>query len=145
MSRLELRPAFRSDVRYLDVIIDGRLLATYFAGRLGALPEQISPFGSAKDARVNNEVVQRFLLEREPDLPEGRNSLLICQLCGDLNCGAYSAVFEKQGDYLIWSQFGYEQPNWETGSQDVACYPGLGEFRFLWEQYSSELKKNGDV
>src|SRR5438552_1945623 len=84
-------------LKYLDILVDGRPLAHFFAGRLGAAPDSISPLGPLESGmeQYRREQFERFLLERKPDLPDGRNSILVCPLCGDLGCDAHSARFQR--------------------------------------------------
>jgi hypothetical protein len=143
MNRLELRPAERGAVKYFDILIDGKPLAQYFAGRLGAVPDSISPLGP-RGSRIEEYRIQgfeRFLLEREPDLPEGRNSILVCPLCGDLGCGAYTAKFERQGDLIRWTEFGYEN-NYDPESVELERYKDIAGFVFSWSEYESELRRH---
>jgi hypothetical protein len=126
----------------IDMVIDGWPLATYFRGLEGAYPsELVSPLGWARVKEFNQLTIQRFLLQMKADLPNDRQSILICPLCGDLYCGAYSAVFEKNGDFIFWSKLGFESPDWETGSQEIHYFGCLQGFRFDWRQYSSELER----
>ena len=128
------------DIPYLDIVVDDRPLATYFAGRLGALPDNVSPLGWSATEQHKCEQFRRFLLEEPPDLPHGRNSILVCRLCGDLACGAYSAVFTREGDFIRWSDFGYES-TLDFESADIPIPNHEIAFVFSWEQYEMELRR----
>ena len=105
MNRFELCPAAVGTFKYFDILVDGKPLAEYFAGSRGAVPDSISPLGPLEGGikQYRQEQFERFLLEREPDLPDSSNSILICPLCGDLGCGAYSAKFQREGQAIRWS------------------------------------------
>jgi hypothetical protein len=141
MNGFELRPATRGEVRYLDILIDGRPLAQCFAGRLGAAPDSISPLGLLESGmeQYQREQFERFLLEREPDLPDGRNSILVCPICGDLGCGAYSARFQRDGDTIKWTEFGYEN-NYSPDLGQRELYKQVPDLVFSWSAYESELR-----
>ena len=34
--------------------------------------------------------------------------IYVCPECGDIDCGAITAVIKDYGDRIIWSDFGYE-------------------------------------
>lgn len=139
MNRFELQPATVGDVPYLDILVDGKPLATYFAGRLGSPPGEVSPLGwSSALEEYKQDQFRRFLVEAPSDLPNGRNSILVCQVCGDLACGAYSAVFRRKGDVIQWSEFAYESTLDFEGAE-IPVPIRLPEFIFSWEQYQREL------
>ena len=142
MNRFELCRVTTGKVEYFDILIDGRPLAEYFAGPLGAVPDSISPLGplGAEIKQYRQEQFERFLLERDPDLHEGRNSILVCPLCGDLGCGAYSARFQQEGDVIKWSEFGYEN-NYDPASVELDRFKLMSSFVFLWNEYSAELRR----
>ncbi|HYX71809.1 MAG TPA: hypothetical protein VE732_03495, partial [Nitrososphaera sp.] len=116
-------------------------LATYFAGRLGAIPDCVSPLGWSASEQHKREQFLRFLLEEPPDLPNGRNSILVCRLCGDLACGAYSAVFIREGDLIYWNDFGYESTLDFEGAE-IYIPNRVSAFVFSWEQYEAELRRH---
>jgi hypothetical protein len=141
VNTLKLRPSSRGEVKYFDILIDNKPLAEYFAGRLGAIPDLIPPLGPAQPGteQYRREQFERFLLEQDPDFPEGRNSILVCALCGDLGCGAFSARFQREGDTIRWSEFGYEN-NYDPDSVELEWYKCIPAFEFSWSEYESELR-----
>jgi hypothetical protein len=132
--------AMRGETEYLDIHIDGVPLRKLFAGRLGALPDAISPLGwqvPGAEAYTFNQF-QRFLFASPPDLPDGRNSILVCPLDGDLGCGAYSALFSLDGSRVSWSRFGTEN-DYDPDLLDLGLYEHLPPLVFDWNQYQAEL------
>jgi hypothetical protein len=125
---------------YLEIQVDGVPLQQLFAGRLGSWPDRISPLGwRVPDVELYiKEQFQRFLLLAPPNLPDERNSILVCPLDGDLGCGAYSARFTRKGQQMIWSEFGYEN-NYDPESVDLETYKHIGPLTFDWAQYEKEL------
>ena len=54
------------DIPYLGIVVDEQPLATYFAGRLGAVPDCVSPLGWSSREQHRREQFRRFLLEEPP-------------------------------------------------------------------------------
>lgn len=140
-NKFELRPATNGDIPYLDIVVDEQPLATYFAGRLGAVPDCVSSPGWPSTEQHKREQFRRFLMEGPPDLPGGRNSILVCHLCGDLACGAYSAVFKREGNLIRWSDFGFES-TLDIEAPDIQIPSSVSAFVFSWEQYEGELRRH---
>lgn len=145
MNVMTLVPAinhqFMGDARnYLDIYIDGVPLRQKFAGRQGALPDNISPLGWAVSGAEEHTLkqFQRFLLMSPPDLADDRNSILICPLDGDLGCGAFSARFDRIDSTMRWSVFGYEN-NYDPESVNLERYKNIAPLIFYWAQYEKEL------
>jgi len=87
----------------------------------------------------SREAVLRLLLQAPGDFPNNRRALFICPECGDLGCGAISAVIEKVDATFVWREFGYEN-NWEDGVQRDE-YNALGPFVFSCEAYENALRE----
>ncbi|HEV8592995.1 MAG TPA: hypothetical protein VGQ55_12895 [Pyrinomonadaceae bacterium] len=146
MNRFELEPKTSHPlIPHFDIRIDGISLGDYFASRLGeALPwpvaDRISALGplGPEFEQIKRENFERFLLMREPDLPDGRNSILVCSHCGDLGCGAYSARFIRNGGFIRWTEFGYEN-DISPDLGETEMYPQVPNLVFSWEQYQAEL------
>lgn len=86
---------------YLDFVVDNKPLSEIIESDL------ISPLGWFV-AEENTKSVRRLLLEEPADFPNNRRSLYVCPECGDLGCGAVSAVVEQVEDKIIWRDFGYQ-------------------------------------
>lgn len=134
---------FKGGTRYLEIYVDEAPVQQFFSGRLGAFPEEISPLGWRVSGyeNVTFEQFQRFLLAAPADLPDGRNSILVCPLCGDLGCGAFSSRFQLDGSRMIWSEFGYEN-SYDPESVDFSTYKELSPLVFDWAQYQAELVRH---
>lgn len=74
-------------------------------------------------------------------MPSGRNSILVCRLCGDLACGAYSAVFKREDNLVRWSKFGYEN-TLDFEAVEIPIPSRVLAFVFSWEQYEAELRRH---
>jgi hypothetical protein len=129
---------------YLDILIDGKSLSKHFVGRLGAHPDQISPLGwSTASKEYNNLLMKRFLLEAESELPGGRNPVLVCPLCGDIGCGAFTVRMSNDNSHVYWQEWLFENgidenpepPQWPTKPTD---------FYFDREQYEAAIRKHLD-
>jgi hypothetical protein len=80
---------------------------------------------------------------REPDFPNGKNSLYICPACADLGCGAVSLFIERTKDIITWTYFDVsgklfdEQFTFHFDKQDyivqIKSTYGLGGFKFPWQ------------
>lgn len=110
--------AWRATVRFLDLVVDGvplRTLVPMTGNMLTELKRSSSP--SVTDA------VEVLLARRQhAELPVGRVPLLVCEICGDLGCGALTARLEVDQDSVRWSTW-----QWEDGRSPpmpVAGAPG---------------------
>lgn len=61
---------------------------------------------------------------------EHRVLLYICPECGDVGCGAYSAVVRRDATSYIWHSFAYQ-----TSERDLNVLEMLGPFVFEASQY----------
>jgi hypothetical protein len=137
MNLLELRPAVEESRNVLSIVIDGRTLREYFAGRLGGLPPSISPIGwreSPPDHRALT--IRGFLLEAPSPLEGERHPVLVCGKCGDVGCGAYTALVERHDETVRWSDFRFESANGEKTKN----YDSVGPFTFAWPAYAEEFR-----
>jgi len=131
MNTIELAPSFEESRNVLSIIVDGRPLREYFAGRLGGLPPRVSPFGWNSEADI--AAAKKLLLEAPADFVDGRYAILVCNECGDVGCGAYSAHIERSGSVIRWSDLGF-QNNHEAQVETELC-SGIATFEFLWSEY----------
>ena len=79
---------------------------------------------------------RRLLGEVDPDLPSGHVSLFICPLCGDLGCGAIGVKILKQRNFVIWSQFAFEN---DYDPESYEAISQVGPFEFDYGQYKSAI------
>ncbi len=111
--------------RFLDVVIDGQSLHETFG-------DLISPIGWDSD-HVSKRALARFLRNEKPDLANERNSIYVCPECGDLDCGAISAVIVREGDRIIWRDFGYQSGY--DGDVDFDDLENVGPYTFKAAEY----------
>ena len=141
VSRLELallhRPgrklseaAYETERVSFDFVVDDQ--------RLSALiPRDVASCLGWGTPAAQSQNVAKILLRGEPDVPPNRYALYVCPECGDLGCGALTAVIERDGDAIIWRDFAwqnnYEDKVWREGFED------LGQFRFDAPSYERLL------
>lgn len=116
-----------SEVTFLDFIVDGISLYEMIDSDL------VSCLGWFLREQ-NEKAIQRLLLADEADFPDNRRSIYVCPECGDLGCGAISAVIESAGDEIVWRAFGYQNNYEENVVFDE--YQDIGPFRFDAVEYS---------
>ena len=117
---------------FLDFVVDGHELSEQVGGDL------ISCLGWL-DTAENARAVRRLLLDEAPDFPNDRRSLYVCPECGDLGCGAVSAVIENIGDQIVWRDFGYE--NDYEDKVTLTVYKNIGPFVFNKTQYEDTIRR----
>jgi hypothetical protein len=115
---------------YLDFVIDGEALSEKIQGDFVSC--------LAWSDKEDTEVVRRLLLEYKTDFPDNRQSLYVCAECGDLGCGAVSAVIEETGDKIVWRDFGYQNDYEETIHFDN--YTKVKSFTFDKVEYEKVIK-----
>ena len=115
---------------YLDFIIDGQPLSEKIGGDLASCLGWFDPAQNIKS-------VNRLLRKEPADLPNNRYSLYVCAECGELECGAVTAVIERQGDKIIWRDFGFQ-----SNANEVTPIRGYGDLTFAFDptQYYQALK-----
>ncbi len=115
--------------RFMDFVVDGNP----FYPIMGDL---IPPLGWLTD-EGNQGTVNRLLRKSSADFPNERNSIYVCPECGDLGCGAVSVIIERQGDNIIWRDFGY-QNNYDE-SVHFEDFGNLGPFSFAASDYNQAI------
>ena len=115
---------------YLDFIIDGLPLSEKIGGDLASCLGWFVP-------EENTKAVGRLLLKEPADLPNNRRSLYVCAECGELDCGAITAVIERSGDNIIWRDFGFQ-----SNSDMTTPIRDYGDISFAFDraQYNEALK-----
>jgi hypothetical protein len=78
-----------------------------------------------------------LLLNAKADLPNDRRSFFVCSECGDLGCGAITAVVEREGETITWKTFGYENTYEDKILLDA--YSTFGPFTFNATDYERTL------
>ena len=115
---------------FLDFVIDGESLSEKLGGDLASCLGWFVP-------EENTKAVHRLLLKEVADLPNNRRSLYVCPECGELDCGAITAVIERSGDRIIWRDFGFQ-----SNSDDVTLIRDYGDVSFAFDraQYNQALR-----
>jgi hypothetical protein len=143
-SVLELKSATRIGVKYpggtskserhfLDFVIDGESLW----GKVGKPLDAVSVicFEFSRDETI--AAVNRLLLTEKAIIPRDRRALFICSECGDIGCGAVTAFVVRDGQSVVWRDFGYENDYEENMRLDE--YKQVGPYMFDWKEYESVL------
>ncbi|WP_375386925.1 hypothetical protein [uncultured Amnibacterium sp.] len=96
---------------FLDFVVDGdsladRLIAFEGGANLmsGYVPVLVLDWPTGSPA----EDFRRLAGESPTPLPSGRVPMYICAECGDLGCGAITAMIEHRADTVVWRDLGYE-------------------------------------
>jgi hypothetical protein len=120
----------RTQRDYLDFIVDGQPLSEKIGGDLASCLGWFVP-------SENTKAVRRLLLEEPADVSNNRRSLYVCPECGDLECGAVTAVIECSGNKIIWRDFGFQRD-----SDDVVPIRDYRDISFVFDrtQYNQALK-----
>jgi hypothetical protein len=121
----------QSERNFLDFIIDGQSLAEQTRHDLVSvlckewLPEE------------RERSVRRLLGGEAADFADERRSILVCAECGDIGCGAVSAVVDFSDQTALWREFGY-QNNYEPEIHDEHL-KNIGPFVFDLNDYKRKL------
>lgn len=87
------------------------------------------------DLAAGLEWLQSLRLAEAGAFPDGRAALLVCQECGDLECGALSVRVTRGNTTVRWSAFGWQVPR-EEGFEQLGVPL---ELEFAAEDYDSLL------
>jgi len=110
MYTLELRSAIRkgssnrTEREYLDFIISGQSLKSV----LGMKNTDYTTLIGVGNQEYEKHILNVFRLKEKPNLKTGRVMIYVCPECGDIDCGAITAVIVDMGATIIWKDFGYE-------------------------------------
>ncbi|MEU8893141.1 oxidoreductase [Streptomyces sp. NPDC048442] len=119
---------------FMDFIVDGHPLLHQLADL-----DAVSPLASDVPPAIFTTHVRRLLLEAAPPLPDGRYVIYGCPECEGLECGAVTAVIEREGPDIVWRDFAWQTT--ETADLERDGYHGIGPFRFDADQYRAELAR----
>ncbi|MGW7285328.1 oxidoreductase [Streptomyces sp. NPDC054847] len=119
---------------FTDFIVDGRPLLH----RLSDL-DAVSPLASDIPPAVFTDHLRRLLLDAEAPLSDGRFVIYGCPECEGLECGAVTAVIERDGDDVVWRDFAWQTDG--TADLELNGYHGIGPFRFRGEEYRAALEQ----
>ena len=143
-SFLQLVPAIRIGVKYtggllkserhfLDFVIDGESLWQ----KLGKPRDSVSIVCFEFSREETFKAVNRLLLIEKAVIPADRRSLFICGECGDIGCGSVTASVVRDGQAVVWKDFGFENDYEEDIRLDE--YEGIGPYSFEWGPYERVL------
>ena len=133
-------PAKKAEITYLEIEVDGRLLAHHFVGRLGAHPSQLSPLGwSSASSAQRADTVAQFLGEKPSELKSGRVPVLVCEECGDVACGSIAARVIREVDSIRWTDWLYEN-GYEPG-RPLEWSTQPGDLVFSPKAYEAAIRK----
>ena len=124
----------KSERHFLDFSINGQSL---WEG-LGK-PDMVSVICREYATEETVRAINRLLLVEGADFPNERRSLFICAECGDLGCGAITAIVCKEGETVRWEDFGYERSYGENVRRDD--YATVGPFAFDAVSYERALEE----
>jgi hypothetical protein len=119
--------------RFLDYIVDGESL--YERNRL----DLISCLGWLVPDE-DELAAQRLLLIGAPDV-EDRVSIYLCPECGDVYCGALTAIIERSGDEVVWRDIAHSRFDWLAERWEHEALPHFGELRFDAGDYLTAIRK----
>ncbi|WP_330308991.1 MULTISPECIES: oxidoreductase [unclassified Streptomyces] len=125
---------------FVDFIVDGRPLLFQLSDL-----DAVSPLASDVPPAIFTAQVRSLLLEADAPLDGGRYVIYGCPECQGLECGAVTAVIEKDGDDYVWRDFAWQTDEW--ADLELNGYHGIGPFRFHGAEYRSALNSllDGDT
>jgi hypothetical protein len=106
-------------------------------GKVGKPKDMVSVFYYEYAREETIKAANRLLLTESADLPADRRSLFICSECGDIGCGAITALVVRDGHSIVWKAFGYEN-NYEENIL-LDNYKQIGPFTFGLVHYERTL------
>jgi len=120
---------------HLDFLVDGQSLYDLLAAQKRDLVGVLGWCPAAQD----DHTLAGLVLEKPSPLPGGRVMLFVCPECGDIGCGAITAMVTFESNSYVWRDFGYEN-NYDPGMADFATYAAVGPFQFDATQYRAALQ-----
>lgn len=126
----------QNTVAYEDFCVDGVGMYARVHGRGGVGRGHDVTTGLRPTDPVGSVAgIERLLGLAAPDFEDGRTSLYVCIVCGDLGCATLSARIVRRDDRVAWTKFGW-QVNYE-GS--FVPEPDIGPFAFSRASYDATL------
>ena len=114
-----------------DFLIDGQSLLEMLVKNAGGHSDFMGCFVSGYAEAC--ERMSAMLLDVPPE--NGKRVLLyICPECGDVGCGAYSALVRRDRECYVWESFAYQ-----TSECDLKSVEELGPFVFEASLYTAAL------
>ncbi len=128
----------RTGRTYADFVVDGVPLGP----RMRQVRDLIGRLGWGP-MRSRRQALAVLLLEGDADLPPNRRAIYVCAECGDLACGAVTAVIERHGDEVVCRDYRYETEI--DPPFTLAPLSGLGPFSFHWPDYERALRQAAEI
>jgi hypothetical protein len=88
---------------YLDFVIAERSLKD-----LLRLSDFVTPLCHQWQTDQVHRSIEQLLLQSTSELRDNRVPIYVCAECGDVGCGVLSAEVVREGDSIIWRDFGRE-------------------------------------
>ncbi|MEW2165578.1 oxidoreductase [Streptomyces sp. NPDC007084] len=123
---------FQAHRDFVDFVVDGRPLLFQLSDL-----DAVSPLASDVPPAIFTAEVRGLLLEADAPLEEGRHVIYGCPECAGIECGAVTALIEREDDDYVWRDFA-----WQTGERadlELNGYHGIGPFRFKGPEYRAAL------
>jgi hypothetical protein len=140
LNSIDLVPATRGKLTYLEITVDGTALSHYFCGRNGAHPSQISALAwQSASVKAKASLVSQLLVKSPSDLASGRVPVLVCEECGDIGCGAFAVRVLRDGECFRWTDWYYENGNEPPSPLDWPTKPT--DFLFDSLLYEQALRR----
>jgi len=114
-----------------DFLIDGQSLLEMLVKNAGGHSDFMGCFvsGYAEECERMSAMLLNVPLEN------GKRVLLyICPECGDVGCGAYSAIVRRDHESYVWESFAYQ-----TSECDLMLVEPFGPFVFEESLYTAAL------
>ncbi|MET7619320.1 oxidoreductase [Streptomyces sp. NPDC005408] len=119
---------------FMDFIVDGRPLLFQLCDL-----DAVSPLASDVPPAIFTAQLRTLLLEAPAPLADGRCVIYGCPECEGIECGAVTAVIERDGEDIVWRDFAWQTS--DTADLELNGYRGIGPFRFRGESYRAELER----
>jgi hypothetical protein len=132
---MDANGSYKSERHFLDFVIAGHSLWEKL--KKSDMVSVLCFEYAAKALDESLRAANRLLLIENADHPHDRRSLFICSECGDLGCGAISCVIVKEGNAIVWREFGF-QNNYED-VVERKHYTAIGPFIFHFASYERVL------
>jgi hypothetical protein len=123
-----------------DLVIDGATLLEQVEQATGQGFDVASPLGWMP-AAYQRDYAARLVGRGEAVLRSGRCELLVCPECGDLGCGCVSCLVSQDGEYVVWSELGWEA---DYDPTSLVRFP-MGGFRFRVDDLRGALGLQGST
>ncbi|TCC17255.1 hypothetical protein [Kribbella sindirgiensis] len=132
----------RTDRHFLEFVVDGERLGRVLGPFLDyddATEDYVSVLVRDWPTGRAFEDLDRLLgAVPEPSLG-GRTAIYVCAECGDVGCGAVTAVVEVHDELVVWRDFGY-QNDYEPFDQRTV-FTEVGPFTFDRRSYARVLEE----